>query len=58
MDDARIWVRDFMTWYNTVHRHTRIRFVAPAQRHDGKDGDILARRDAIYGLARERRPER
>ncbi|VVO76031.1 hypothetical protein PS843_01528 [Pseudomonas fluorescens] len=47
-----------MTWYNTVHRHSRIRFVAPAQRHDGKDGDILARRDAIYGLARERRPER
>lgn len=27
-----------------------MRFVAPAQRHDGKDRDILARRDAIYGL--------
>ncbi|CAI8908480.1 hypothetical protein EMIT0P218_30246 [Pseudomonas sp. IT-P218] len=39
-----------MTWHNTVHRHSRIRFVAPAQRHDGKDADILARRDAIYGL--------
>ncbi|XUK66079.1 Transposase [Pseudomonas yamanorum] len=47
-----------MTWYNTEHRHSRIRFVTPAQRHEGKDQEILARRDAIYGQARERRPER
>ncbi|WP_439856513.1 IS3 family transposase [Pseudomonas yamanorum] len=58
LDDARVWVRDFMTWYNTEHRHSRIRFVTPAQRHEGKDQEILARRDAIYGQARERRPER
>ncbi|WEJ06924.1 IS3 family transposase [Pseudomonas sp. FJ2-5-13] len=58
LDDARIWVRNFMTWYNTVHRHSRIRFVTPAQRHEGKDREILARRDAIYRQAREKRPER
>jgi len=58
LDDARVWVRDFMTWYNTEHRHSRIRFVTPAQRHEGKDREILARRDAIYGQAREKRPER
>lgn len=38
--------------------HSRIRFVTPAQRHEGKDREILAHRDAIYGLAREKRPER
>jgi putative transposase len=47
-----------MTCYNTVHRHSRIRFVTPAERHEGKDREILARRDAIYGQAREKRPER
>ncbi|WP_405121373.1 IS3 family transposase [Pseudomonas petroselini] len=58
LDDARIWVRNFMAWYNTEHRHSRIRFVTPAQRHERKDREILARRAAIYGQAREKRPER
>jgi putative transposase len=58
LDEARTWVRDFMTWYNTVHRHSRIRFVTPTQRHDGKDKEILARRHDVYRLAREKKPER
>lgn len=58
VDDARVWVRNFMAWYNTEHRHSRIRFVTPAQRHEGKDREILARRAVIYGQAREKRPER
>ena len=29
LDAAREWVRDFMTWYNEEHRHSRIRFVTP-----------------------------
>jgi hypothetical protein len=28
-------VRDFIRWYNHEHRHSRIRFVTPAQRHRG-----------------------
>jgi putative transposase len=58
LDDARIWVRDFMVWYNTMHRHSQIRFVTPAQRHEGKDREILARRDVIYAQAKEKRPGR
>ena len=27
------WVRDFMAWYNEEHRHSRIRFVTPNERH-------------------------
>ncbi|KGE64918.1 integrase [Pseudomonas fluorescens LMG 5329] len=58
LDDARVWVRDFMVWYNTVHRHSSIRFVTPAQRHEGKDNEILARRDTVYRLARAKKPGR
>ena len=58
LEAARIWVRNFMVWYNTVHRHSQIRFVTPTQRHEGKDKEILARRAAIYDQAREKRPER
>ena len=58
LDAARAWVRDFVHWYNHEHRHSRIQFVTPAQRHVGQDVEILAKRDALYRQARENRPER
>ncbi|WP_425273752.1 IS3 family transposase [Pseudomonas avellanae] len=58
LDAARIWVRDFMRWYNNDHRHSRIRFVTPTERHRGLDHQILARRHELYEQAREKRPER
>ncbi|KPC31408.1 Integrase catalytic subunit [Pseudomonas savastanoi pv. glycinea] len=58
LDAARLWVRDFMRWYNNDHRHSRIRFVTPAERHRGLDHQILAKRHELYELAREKRPER
>jgi len=58
LEAARVWVRDFVRWYNHEHRHSRIRFVTPVERHDGKDVEILAKRDALYRQVRERRPER
>ncbi|SDT04422.1 putative transposase [Pseudomonas asplenii] len=58
LDAARAWVRDFMRWYNHEHRHSRIRFVTPAERHRGQDHQILARRHELYEQARERSPER
>jgi putative transposase len=51
-------VRDFIAWYNQEHRHSRIRFVTPAQRHHGEDKVILAKRDAVYQAARAAHPER
>jgi len=58
LDDARAWVRDFMRWYNTEHRHSRIRFVTPAERHRGLDAGILGRRHSLYQRARSAHPER
>jgi putative transposase len=55
---ARAWGRDFIAWYNHQHRHSRIRFVTPAQRHRGEDKEVLARRHAVYEAAKAKRPER
>lgn len=58
LDEARAWVRDFMRWYNTEHRHSRIRFVTPAQRHQGLDVVVLAKRHELYKRVSAERPER
>ncbi|MDL2009803.1 IS3 family transposase [Klebsiella pneumoniae] len=58
LDDAREWVRDFVQWYNTEHRHSRIKFVTPEQRHKGEDQAILANRSALYAKARVMNPNR
>jgi putative transposase len=58
IEAARVWVRDFIEWYNNEHRHSRIRFVTPAQRHQGKDRLILAQRHAVYQEAKARHPQR
>jgi putative transposase len=55
---AREWVSRFVEWYNHEHRHSRIRFVTPAQRHDGKDSALLTARHALYETAKAQRPER
>lgn len=55
---ARQWVERFVTWYNTVHRHSAIRFVTPDERHFGRDHVILERRAALYERARRANPER
>jgi putative transposase len=55
---ARDWVAEFIDWYNHQHRHSRIRFVTPAQRHDGHDSAILSARHSLYEAAKAHRPER
>jgi putative transposase len=55
---AREWARAFVDWYNHEHRHSGIRYVSPAQRHDGEDVEILAARHEVYLQARERNPAR
>jgi putative transposase len=58
LEAARCWVQRFVSWYNSEHRHSGIRFVTPDERHFGREGELLARRDALYQRARARRPER
>jgi putative transposase len=58
LDKACDWIKDFVSWYNHEHRHSRIKFVTPAQRHGGEDKGILEKRTTVYELARSRMPER
>lgn len=47
-----------MCWYNVEHHHSGIRYVSPAERHEGRDHAILAARHLLYLEARERNPAR
>ena len=56
--EARQWVTGLAEWYNHEHRHRAIRFVTPAQRHEGIDENLLANRKVVYEAARARHPHR
>ena len=58
IEAARRWVAEFVEWYNDNHLHSAIRFVTPADRHAGRDEEILMRRKAVYDDARAKNPER
>lgn len=58
LDEARQWVHRFVDWYNNEHRHSGIQFVTPAQRHVGKDAEVLAKRKAVYLAAKAANPSR
>jgi transposase InsO family protein len=58
LDAAKVWVVDFVDWYNHCHRHSGIGFVTPEQRHTGADVDLLEKRRAVYQDAKQSHPER
>ncbi|WNG37967.1 transposase family protein [Archangium violaceum] len=58
LEEARSWVVSFVGWYNSLHRHSAIRFVTPDDRHLGREAQLLARRHHVYQRARHRHPER
>jgi putative transposase len=58
LEDARSWVQQFIQWYSHQHRHSGIQFVTPAERHQGLDKAILAKRDMTYAFAKEKHPQR
>ena len=55
---ARDWTLKFVQWYNHQHKHSGLKFVTPAQRHDGRDAAILMHREQVYEAAKLRHPER
>jgi putative transposase len=55
---AREWVQRFVRWYNREHRHSAIKFVSPAARHEGREAQILSARKETYEQARRRHPSR
>jgi len=58
LNEARDWVSRFVTWYNNEHRHSQIKFVTPAQRHQGEDKTILEKRNRVYKMAKLSAPAR
>jgi transposase InsO family protein len=58
MEDANVWMRDFIQWYNNEHRHSGIGFVTPMQKRRGEDVEIMEMRKATYFAARNKHPER
>ena len=58
IEKARDWVQTFVTWYNEEHYHSSLRFVTPAERHAGKDAEVLANRKTVLEAAREKNPRR
>ena len=58
IEEAREWVSKFVNWYNNEHRHSRIKYVTPMQRHTGEDKVILEKRKKTYEAARLKNPNR
>lgn len=58
IDDAKEWMIKFEDWYNNNHRHSRINYVTPMQRHNGFDKKILGKRKETYEKAKAKNPER
>jgi len=58
LDTARAWVANFVTWYNLSHRHSRINYVTPNERHEGTHIDILSKRQILYEAQRKINPHR
>lgn len=58
LEAAQRWVQSFVGWYNDEHRHSRLNFVTPSQRHKGQDKTILEKRKIILEQARSKHPNR
>ena len=58
IEAAREWVNAFMDFYNNKHKHSKINFVTPAQRHAGDDVELLKKREHVYAEAKAKNPKR
>ncbi len=58
LEDARAFCAEFFTWYNTVHRHSGIGLLTPADVHAGRAPEITAARAVILDAAYAAHPER
>lgn len=56
--EARLWVLQFVKWYNNEHKHSGLKFISPNERHTGRDRDLLEARKQVYEEAKNRHPER
>jgi putative transposase len=55
---ARLWVEQFVTWYNSQHHHSALCFVTPDDRYFGRERAVLTRRRRVYERMRTEQPLR
>lgn len=58
IDAARVWVLNFVSWYNQEHKHSGLKFITPEQRHSGKSEAVMERRKEVYETAKAANPKR
>ncbi len=58
LDQARVFLAEFVDWYNHAHHHAGIGLHTPADVHYGLTGQVTATRDATLATARTAHPER
>ena len=58
IEDARVWIREYVRWYNEEHRHEGLAFLTPLQVHTGQTEVVLAARQQVLDKAYEAHPER
>jgi putative transposase len=58
IEEARAWMREFATWYNTEHRHSGIALLSPQVVHSGQAPAQLAARQRVLADAYHIHPER
>ena len=56
--EARAWVEKFVRWYNSEHKHSKLNFVTPQERHTGQDIEVLAKRKQVLEAAKAAMPAR
>ncbi len=58
LEEAREWCSGFVYWYRFEHHHSGIRFLTPAERHEGRSEQILSARHKVYEAEKAAHPER
>ena len=58
LENAISWVNNFVNWYNNEHLHSSLKFISPANRHNGCDLEILKKRETVYNNAKNKHPFR
>ena len=51
IEDARLFCRDFFTWYNTQHRHSGIGLLTPQMLHYGQEDQVISNRQTVLDQA-------
>jgi putative transposase len=58
LEDARLFCRSFIYWYNNVHYHTGLALLTPATVHYKRTKDVLAQRSIVLQEAHALNPDR